>query len=476
MTRHRARHESRPTLYLPVEVKVREFAPKLLIAALAAARGWRVYVGSKVGITAAIHADRPRAGVYFSKGGDRPAVLEDAKHRCERLVVQDEEIGPGMTPEEVRHAWRTRYSPQINRLIDQIYVYSDEHLAALGEIWPDLADKASVTGWPRFDLWQPGFRNADERRARHLRARYGDFVLFCSRFKVNTPEQRDHRLAVARGSYEQLPVDARDDTLARDDYGSKATERYDAFLRCVPILRQIAETPDAPSLVVRPHPSEDPAAWREAFAADPRIVVAFEGEVGPWILASRAMLHTASTTAVQADEYGVAVGYLAEVGYPPAGANETESVRRSVRLDSVTSAQEFIRAHRPQPLDTGARATPGAETPPVTLRIVTALGRFKPTAEPPVPIGRAHALGSRLNARYKRLKRSRWAPSWLAPTFEGTNAQAKLPGGLPARDARWILDDLPLDSLVHVSSVRSNLLRVEARDDDGQFAGTARHG
>jgi surface carbohydrate biosynthesis protein len=451
-----------PTLFVPIEVKVREFAPKLLLSAVAAERGWRVYLGSKVAVTAAIHSRAEPRGVYFAKGGDREDVLVDAKHRCQRLVVQDEEIGPGMTPDEVEHAWRTRYSERINALVDRVFLYADEHLESMAAIFPDLAARSVVTGWPRFDLWRPGFRRADETRALELRATHGDFVLFNSRFKVTTPEQRARRIEMAREAFERLPPAARDDRLAHDEFGSKATERYEAFLRGVDVLRRMFDDPDMPALVVRPHPAEDPQAWRAAFVDHPRVRVAAEGEVGPWILASRAMLHTASTTALQAQAYGVPAGFLAEVGYPPDGAAATESYRASTPLADTASARAFVRAHPPRPLG-GDRLDTPPEEPLIAERIVDELATLPVEPEPAVPIRAREALGSRIDAGYHRWKRSRWSPAWLTPSFYGTNAQPKLAGGLPAREARRFLDTLPLDVDLEVRAPRANLLRIERR-------------
>jgi hypothetical protein len=117
--------DRRPVLFLPVEVKVREFRAKLLIAGLAARAGFRVYIGSKTAVRNAMLSRPQRSGVFFGKGGDRFAVLDEVKRHCEWLVVQDEEIGPGMTVPEVERSFRSRFGEDVAALVDELYLFSE---------------------------------------------------------------------------------------------------------------------------------------------------------------------------------------------------------------------------------------------------------------------------------------------------------------------------------------------------------------
>jgi len=67
-------------------------------------------------------------------------------------------------------------------------------------------------------------------------------------------------------------------------------------------------------IVVRPHPTENPAVYREVASTCERVRVTNEGNVVPWLLATKALVHNGCTTGVEAYVMGVpAVSYRATV-------------------------------------------------------------------------------------------------------------------------------------------------------------------
>ena len=53
-------------------------------------------------------------------------------------------------------------------------------------------------------------------------------------------------------------------------------------------------------IIVRPHPSESPEAWRRATAGLPRVEVRYDDALLPWLLACEALIHNGCTTGVEA--------------------------------------------------------------------------------------------------------------------------------------------------------------------------------
>jgi hypothetical protein len=77
---------------------------------------------------------------------------------------------------------------------------------------------------------------------------------------------------------------------------------FEAFQRVVPELaRRFPEV----SVVVRPHPSEGQDVYRRIAAAHARVHVTNEGNVVPWLLAARALVHNGCTTGVEAFVLGL---------------------------------------------------------------------------------------------------------------------------------------------------------------------------
>lgn len=457
--------DKRPVLFVPVEIKVREFRAKLRIAALAAEAGYRVYVGSKTAARNAILSRPARAGVFFGKGGDRFPVLEEVKQRCEWLVVQDEEIGPGMTVPEIERSFLSRFSGGIEDLVDHLYLFSESHHDVLQRVRPTLAERSTVTGWPRVDLWHAPLRGADEAQADRLRERYGDFVLFSSNFKVNTAEQRDQRIEIAREQYEQTPAHLRSERPVEDEFGTLASHRFESFERAVEVLREVALT-DGPTIVVRPHPAENPDVWRRLLADRPRIRVIYEGEIGPWLLAACGLLHTGCTTALQANAYGAPCGFLRSVGYLPDTYPSLISYRLSHELADVDAVGAFIDKAIAGVLGEVVTDLDEYDLGPAddraAHRIVEQLAELDVTPEAPISfpiVTRARRQAARVVDAWRW---SRFAPRRWRKTFQGTNAQRKNPGGYRARETRHVLGQLGHSGLA-VTEEWMELVRVEAR-------------
>ncbi len=452
-------------MYLLVEIKVREFRAKLLLASIAARHGYRVYLGTRSAVMEAVQARPRRAGVYYFKGGEPPRALSMVADRCEFVVGQDEEIGPALNPDDVAFGWRARYSGETSALIDQIYLFSSPHLDVLRQIRPELADKAKVTGWPRVDLWREEFRAADDRRASALRQRYGPYVLFVSNFKVNSEEQRQRRIEVARASRSPVAAGGEANTVPLDhDYGTYATHRLESYQRAVEVLREVGRATDG-HIVVRAHPAEDPARWQEDVAGVPGISVVSQGEAGPWLLAAAGVLHAGCTTAVEAALYGVPCGYLEQVGYLPGNVRSTGSYQVSMPLVDVDEAVAFVedalsgRLEAPAPRDLPESAV-GPRGGLASERIVRELAALPVTPEPPLGSKAAVAVQRRAARVVSRWRA--WVTSGRAgPTFVGTNAQAKVPGGLHLPEARRILAELGQSDGLVVDEPRFNLLRIE---------------
>jgi surface carbohydrate biosynthesis protein len=86
---------------------------------------------------------------------------------------------------------------------------------------------------------------------------------------------------------------------------------FEDFQRMIPELDKAF--PDY-GLVVRPHPTESQDIYHEIAARCKRVRVTNEGNVVPWLLAARALVHNSCTTGVEAYVMRVpAVTYRASV-------------------------------------------------------------------------------------------------------------------------------------------------------------------
>jgi hypothetical protein len=83
---------------------------------------------------------------------------------------------------------------------------------------------------------------------------------------------------------------------------------YDHFRELMP---QLAAWFPNHRIVLRPHPSENHDVWRHILADCPQVDVVHEGNVVPWLMAARVLLHNGCTTAVEASVLDTpAVSYM----------------------------------------------------------------------------------------------------------------------------------------------------------------------
>jgi len=280
-------HRRRP-LIIPVEEQSRELDAKLLLASVAAERGFQVIVGSRHEIH--LQAARLPAGIYFAKSF-RPISLKMFDILCGlgfEIVACDEE---GLLPYPDDIYFERRVSPETLARISNLFAWGPDDADRFRR-YPDFDGTAiHVTGNPRADLLRPELRAWYAEDVDRLRRRYGKFVLINTNFGVV-----NHR--VSSLILENQPQGAASET---DQYHWLTTQHkaalFSQFKEIVPKLSQAF--PDV-AIVVRPHPVEDNEAWKDAAAGCPNVHVIHEGNVIPWLLAADVLVQNNCTTAVEA--------------------------------------------------------------------------------------------------------------------------------------------------------------------------------
>jgi surface carbohydrate biosynthesis protein len=279
------------TLIIPVEIKVRELQAKLLLAGVAAARGFKVYLGERYAIQGAAHRLPP--GLYFGKDITLPAtpLYRQLNRLGHHPVAQDEEALVYYTREIYR---QRRFCAETAGEVRALFAWGEDNV----ELWCSMPDfpgrPIHPTGNPRFDLLRPEFAYFHAEAAAALRERYGPFILINTNFAhvnsfINQPKMPDPALVEA-GLVEKLPR-------YYDPVLSGHRNRiFESFLAMVPALA--AALPEV-RFVLRPHPGENLERWRALLADRPNITVIHEGAVTPWLAAAKGLVHNGCTTAIE---------------------------------------------------------------------------------------------------------------------------------------------------------------------------------
>jgi hypothetical protein len=193
----------------------------------------------------------------------------------------------------------------------------DDH-AALTAGRPAHVQRLRMTGAPRVDLWRPELAPHHQRTPLPVDGR--PFVLFANNFThVLGVNRFTTMLADKRGKY----FTGTADPLERLWF-EELTSQAERLHHVVASVRLLAVSQPDLTVVVRPHPVESEAAWRDLLGPLPNVLVSRDGPISPWVRSALAVVHTGDTTGFE-----VAVGQVPLISLEP-----TEGV--AVDLGHVT--------------------------------------------------------------------------------------------------------------------------------------------
>jgi surface carbohydrate biosynthesis protein len=289
----------KPVLLIPVENQVRELDAKLLLASVAARQELPSIIGPKRAIESRI-ASFPRS-IFLSKSlriGKRK-FFPIARQLGHEIVAWDEEALVHLPPETY---FTRRLSPVGMEHVSHLFAWGEDN----AELWRQYSKLPAgipihVTGNPRGDLLRADMQDFYEKDAEEIRNAHGNFIL------INTNFNHVNAFYPAQNLFQ--PVEKPDEEARFGQAARGMTREYAEglrvhkqaifadFLRLLPALEK--SFPEY-TIVVRPHPTENHEVYREIAAGCQRVQVTNAGNVVPWLMAAKALLHNGCTTGVEA--------------------------------------------------------------------------------------------------------------------------------------------------------------------------------
>ena len=301
------------TLIIPVENQVRELDPKLLLAYVAAKRGFSCILGFRREMHFHISSFPP--GIYLSKSMTAASdiMFQIMRNLGHVIVAWDEEALVHLPPETY---FSRRLSPVAMEFVSHMFAWGQDN-AELWQQYPHLPGGAEihVTGNPRNDLLRPEICHYYDESVEKLREKYGDFILINTNFNhVNAfypglnlfvpndkPGGESRHGRAAKGMSREYAEGLRDHKQAI----------FEKFQQLIPAAEKAFPKYN---IIVRPHPTENQEIYRQIASDCERVEVTNEGNVVPWLMAARALIHNGCTTGVEAYVMGVpAISYRATV-------------------------------------------------------------------------------------------------------------------------------------------------------------------
>ena len=306
---------TKPTLLIPVELQVRELDPKLLLACVAARRGFPSVIGPRREMH--FHIPSFPRSIYLSKSTTSGSsnVFKNLHRMRYKIVAWDEEALVSLPPEAY---YKHRLSPISMGYVSHLLAWGEEN-AKLWRQYPNLpADiPIHITGNPRGDLLRTELRGFYEKDVQELRRTYGEFILFNTNFNLINAFFSDMNLLMPNAKAgKDLILSRRAESMGLSQEYAEGFSKHkrailEDFLQVIPAIDRSFSNY---TIVIRPHPAENQEIYQKVAANCERVQVINKGNVVPWILAAKVLLHNGCTSGVEAYALGTpTIAYRASI-------------------------------------------------------------------------------------------------------------------------------------------------------------------
>jgi surface carbohydrate biosynthesis protein len=300
-------------LLLPIENQVRELDPRLLLACIAARRGFSSVIGPIREIEFHI-VSFPRS-IYLSKSmlSGRVEMFKAMRQLGLEIATLDEEALVHL-PAEIYYS--RRLSPEAMAYVSRLFAWGKDN-AELWRQYSYMPDNLPIhiTGNPRNDMLRPEIRGFYEKEVNALRRKYGDYIMVNTNFNhVNAfyPSMNLFQPVKNKAETPRFGRAARGMTLeyAQGLWAHKQAV-FEDFQRLIPALDKVFSDY---TIIVRPHPTENQEVYQGIADQCERVRVTNEGNVVPWLMGAKALIHNGCTTGVEAYVMRVpAISYRATI-------------------------------------------------------------------------------------------------------------------------------------------------------------------
>jgi surface carbohydrate biosynthesis protein len=281
-------------LYLLVEEASREFASRLLITGVALEHGFEVIVAPQWVIWE--NLQNLKSGIIVFKGTNRAQSLRMKRAKDAGFLVaaiDEEAFGISDCTEIIKMS-----GPGDPEICDLFLAQGEFHARCLAEHHPGAPDWIKVTGNPRADLLGEHFSGPVHAQAKELQETWGNFVLFNSNFGAINPRHGD-AVSFLEINERMGAINARDQ--ADIDYHlSRLKWERNNLAAMLDVLGDLASRDFPWPIILRPHPAENIEMWRSGLADLPGVHVIRDGDHRAWSTAAKILVHSGSTTGLEA--------------------------------------------------------------------------------------------------------------------------------------------------------------------------------
>lgn len=287
------RDKSYKWILLPIETKIREFHAKVLLACIAAESGfavvlwtlgeskkqkWRFLPRGICLEKSIVKANAKKFALLRKYGNKVCAWCEEGLVLLSRKEYQDRRVNDVSVDQ-----------------VDLFFAWGDYQADAILEKVPSAQDCMRVYGNPRIDILRQEFRSIFDDDAELLRERHGDFILLNTNFSLcNHVKGTEAVISIFKKSGK---IQTEEQEIFYNNWIEYKSRLHGEFILLVKALSQ--SYPEL-NIIIRPHPSENFESWEQVTANLKNVRVIHEGNVIPWLMAAKVVIHNGCTTGLEA--------------------------------------------------------------------------------------------------------------------------------------------------------------------------------
>lgn len=278
-------------IVLPIEIKIREFLPKLLLSysiLKKSKKKCKIILGSQRDILTKLDLFNC---IYLDKGSATMVtwLLERLKKNGNKIFQLDEE-GPISEMDKIQKVYR--YPDKVFKNVDKFFSWGKKDQEFLKK---KTKKKIILSGHPKFDLLEKHNVKFFEHEVNNIKKKYGQFIFFASSFSEdNILNQSTFK------KYKKSYLPNRKDLLKQDL--KKNNERKKNYYFAIKTLNELSKKNKNLKIIFRPHPLQDIKKVRQRFTDNKNIIVNKDFSATSWIIATKLYMHSGCTTSFEAQK------------------------------------------------------------------------------------------------------------------------------------------------------------------------------
>jgi surface carbohydrate biosynthesis protein len=278
-----------PIAYLTCELKGRDLASRLLIASRLADRGYHTVVGQQWSIFSNLRASLKGVVLFKTANKTQADWMMEARSSGHIVAASDEECLASAPDDYARLTHATA--------AEACHAYlalNEQHATAIKDAYPGAAHKVIVTGNARVDILR------SLQPARPLAQPY--FLVNTSFGRTNHVSgdiQKAVEIWLGSGGH---PKNAETEAMVRE----RLSFEKRAMAETITLIEWLIANTQS-QIVIRPHPAERSETWTTLFQGNARVHVVAGSDPTRWIRHAALLIHSESTTGVEAAIMGAKV-------------------------------------------------------------------------------------------------------------------------------------------------------------------------